>query len=273
MCRVLKASRSNYYHFAKASESKRTKENKEYLKMIREIFTENNGNYGSPRIHEELLNRGNKIGVNRVARIMKKEQVKSVVKRRFKKPQTTDSKHNFPIATNVLNQDFSEKKPGEIFVSDITYIKLGKIWVYLCVIMDLGSRKVVGWSLSETMKTELVTNAFQRANKMSKFKKDSIFHSDRGVQYASYEFREILEKSNMIQSMSRKGNCYDNACMESFFNTLKRELINKNSYLSIEELKNDLFEYIEVYYNNQRIHSSLEYITPREYELNYFKKK
>jgi putative transposase len=165
------------------------------------------------------------------------------------------------------------KIPVEVLISDITYIKINQNFVFLCAVMDLASRKIVGWSLMNHMETNLITTALERSYKMNKPNKNCIFHSDRGSQYASIEFRNLLSKHKVIQSMSRKGNCYDNACMESFFNTIKKELINKKEYSNKEELKNDLFEYIDVYYNNKRIHSSLGYLTPREYELNYLQNK
>jgi transposase InsO family protein len=273
MCITLKVQRSSYYKRRKNKVSKTKSENKEILVMIKEVFKEHKGNYGSPRIHQELKKKGSKVGVNRVARIMQKESIESIPKKKFKPPTTTDSNHNLPIAENMLKQDFSEKEPGKVFISDITYIELKDSFVYLCAILDLASRKVIGWSLKDNMKTEILTEAYKRAYKMNKPKDDCLFHSDRGSQYASIEFRNNLLNNNIKQSMSRKGNCYDNACMESFFNMLKRELINKNTYLNIQELKNDLSEYIEVYYNNKRMHSSLGYMTPREYELKYFQQK
>lgn len=273
MCRILKVSKSGFYERRKKILSKTKAENKEILVLIKEVFKEHKGNYGSPRIHQELKNTGNKVGVNRVARIMQKESIKSISKKKFKPPTTTDSKHNLPVAENVLKQDFSQKEPGKVHISDITYIRLNNTFVYLCVVLDLASRKVIGWSLKDNMETEILMEAYNRAYKMNNPKDDCLFHSDRGSQYASIEFRNNLLNRNIKQSMSRKGNCYDNACMESFFNTLKKELINKNTYSNINELKNDLFEYIEVYYNNKRLHSSLGYMTPRDYELKYFHRK
>jgi putative transposase len=236
MCRLLKVHRSSYYKRKKNDICKTKLENNELLKMIRSIFDDNKGNYGSPRIHQVIVKSGTNVGKNRIARLMRKESIKSISKRKFKLPNTTDSNHNLPIAPNVLNQDFSVKIPGEVLISDITYIKINQNFVFLCAVMDLASRKIVGWSLMNHMETNLITTALERSYKMNRPNKNCIFHSDRGSQYASIEFRNLLSKHKVIQSMSRKGNCYDNACMESFFNTIKKELINKKEYILVLDI-------------------------------------
>jgi putative transposase len=269
MCRLLQVPKSSYYYFQTKNISKRQKENEFYLGMIRNIFVDNKGNFGSPRIQKEIVRSGYQINRKRVERLMRKESIKSIPKRKFRAPTTTDSNHNMPIAPNILNQDFSIKVPGKVYLSDITYLPLKNRWVYLCGIMDLGTRKIIGWTLKENMRTELLTETILKAHKMNPPKQGCVFHSDRGSQYASEQFRRILNNFKYSQSMSRKGNCYDNSPMESFFNTLKRELIRKTKYDNFEDLKNILFEYIDVYYNNERIHSSLGYLTPSEYEVKF----
>jgi transposase InsO family protein len=233
--------------------------------LIKPIFETHDGDYGSPRITEELKDQGHLVGHNRVGRLMKELEL-SVEKRPKFKPQTTDSAHGFPIAPNLLAQCFTTAKPNEAWVSDITYIRIGNRWAYLCVIIDLFSRKVVGWSLADHMRTTMVTDALKRAVKLAKPKAGLIFHSDRGVQYASHEFRKALKAHNIVSSMSRKGNCYDNSVAESFFNTIKRERIKKDRYRTIEEAKNQIFYYIEIYYNRVRKHSTIGYKSPVQFE-------
>lgn len=199
---------------------------------------------------------------------MREANIRSIVHKRFK-VQTTDSNHNYPIAKNLLDRDFAPERIGKAWVSDITYIRTLEGWLYLTTVVDLGDRKVIGWALSQTMKTsDTVIPAWKMAVKNRPITSELIFHSDRGVQYACHEFRDVLRVNKLAnQSMSRKANCWDNAVAESFFRTLKTELIHQMEMKNIVTTKVEVFEFIEVWYNRQRIHASLGYLTPHEYEL------
>jgi len=264
MCQALEVSRSGYYRWLTKAPSKRKKENEILLKTIKEIHKAHHEKYGSPRITPELRASGYLVGENRVARLMKENQIK--VKKRKKWVQTTDSEHPYPIAPNLLNRDFKASEPNRVWVSDITYIATTQGWVYLCIILDLYSRKVVGWNLRSDMTTALVKGAFEMAWVNRKPSKGLIFHSDRGVQYASHEFRGELRDKGCLQSMSRKGNCWDNAPAEAFFARLKEERCDY-VFRGYHEARMVMFEYIEVYYNRQRRHSSLGYLCPHDFEL------
>lgn len=269
MCRVFKVGRSSYYHWLNRKPSARIISNQEALRLIRETHQRSKGRYGSPKITYELQKRGIQISRPRVARIMKAHGIKSVVHKRFR-VQTTDSNHNYSITENLLNRDFTPEKTGKAWVSDITYIKTSEGWLYLTTVVDLGDRKVVGWALSQTLRTcDTVIPAWNMAIKNRPIISELIFHSDRGVQYACHEFRNILCANKLAsQSMSRRANCWDNAVAESFFRTLKTELIHQMEIKSIESTKREIFEFIEIWYNRQRIHASLGYLTPEEYGRN-----
>jgi transposase InsO family protein len=264
MLKFLKVSKSGYYAWKKKPDSKRSIENQEWLKIIQEIFVEFKKKYGSPRIHEEMKRRGYKIGLHRVARIMRENGLKSTY-RRQRRPRTTDSNHNKKVSPNLLNRDFFADKPNQKWVSDITYIKSEKGWLYHCMIKDLCTKEIVGWSVANHMKTSMVIEALEYAIQSRQPAEGLIFHSDRGSQYASNAFRKVLKVNKMIQSMSRKGNCWDNAVAESFFATLKCELIYDITIKSLEEAKKLLFDYIEIFYNRKRIHSGLNYMSPVEF--------
>jgi len=223
--------------------------------------------YGSPKITIELNAEGILCGKNRVARLMKENEIKSKVKKKYK--VTTDSKHKNPVAENLLKRNFAAEKPDEKWVSDITYLWTGEGWFYLCVIIDLFSRQVVGWSVSKRMSSSLLINAFDKAYKKRKPSSGLIFHSDRGSQYASKAFRKVLKSKGLVQSMSRKGDCWDNAVAESFFSVFKKELIFGNQYISRAKLKSCIFEYIEIFYNRFRRHSYLEYLSPADFERDF----
>lgn len=274
MCKVFKVSRSGYYHWLSRKPSARMTSNQEALKLIREIHQASKGRYGSPKITCELQKRGIQISRPRVARIMKAANIKSVVHKRFK-VQTTDSNHGYPVAENLLNRDFSPDRTGKAWVSDITYVRTIQGWLYLTIIVDLADRKVIGWALSQTLKTiDTVIPAWKMAIKHRPLTSELIFHSDRGVQCACHEFRDILKANQwVIQSMSRKANCWDNAVAESFFKTLKTELIHQVEMKTMETAKIEIFEFIEIWYNRKRIHASLGYLTPKEYErkLEYYR--
>jgi putative transposase len=230
--------------------------------LIKSIHEESNGEYGSPKIHGELRRRGTRCGRKRVARLMRKDGLKAKTIPKFK--ATTNSKHNLPVAENLLNRDFRPSEPNKAWAADITYIWTNEGWLYLAVVIDLYSRAVVGWSMSERMTRSLVMDAFKLAVKRRNPAPGLIHHSDRGSQYASGDFQQLLEKHGAICSMSRKGNCWDNAPAESFFSLLKRGVVFHNQYQTRVQARQSIFEYIERFYNRKRIHSSLGYRTPYE---------
>lgn len=235
------------------------------MEQIRAIHKQSKGTYGSPRIHEELKKRNVKVSRCRVARLMNRSNIRCAVKKRFK--ATTDSKHQFPLAPNLLNREFKVDRLAKVWVSDITYIRTHEGWLYLTVIIDLCDRRVIGWSTSNTLKTlETVVPAWNMARKYRLINEKLIFHSDRGVQYACTEFKELLEANPFVlRSMSRKANCWDNAVAESFFKTLKTEWIYKKKYATKKQAIVSVFEYIETWYNTQRSHSALNYLSPEEF--------
>lgn len=222
------------------------------------------GTYGSPRITRALKKKGIVCGKNRVARLMRDNGITGKTKRKYK--ATTNSKHNYPVAENLINQNFNIDRPNQIWVADITYIPTDEGWLYLAAIEDLFQRKIVGWAMNSTMTRQLTLDALRQAVKRYRPPAGLIHHSDRGSQYASHEYQQALRDYQFITSMSRKGNCYDNACMESFFGTLKLELIYGNRFKTRAEARQAVFEYIEVFYNRIRLHSSLGYMSPLEYE-------
>lgn len=262
MCLVFSVSRSGYYAWLRRPESQRKIEDKALSQVIKEIHKESNGEYGSPKIHQELRRRGKRCGRKRVARLMKKDGLKAKTVRKFK--ATTNSNHSLPVASNLLNRDFSPAKPNKAWAADITYIWTGEGWLYLAIVIDLYSRAVVGWSMSERMTRTLVIDAFTLAVTRRNPAPGLIHHSDRGSQYASTDFQNILTKHGAICSMSRKGNCWDNAVAESFFGLLKRGLVFHNKYETRDQARQSIFNYIERFYNRKRIHSSLGYRTPYE---------
>ena len=264
MCQLFNVTRGGYYAWFKRPKSRRSRENEKLKVKILDIFHNSHRTYGAPRIHEELRSLGLSCGRHRVARLMKELGIKAKTKRRFK--ATTNSKHNLPVAPNLLEQNFEVTAPNKVWASDITYIPTQEGWLYLAVSMDLYSRMVVGWSMGDRITKQLVINAFNMAAKNRPGIEGSIHHSDRGSQYASYEFQNILESYNMLCSMSRKGNCYDNAVVESFFHSLKTEWVHHYRYKTRKEAKASIFEYIEIFYNRQRRHSHLNYLCPADYE-------
>src|SRR5690606_2282333 len=265
MCKVLKVSASSYYYWRKNPASKRNQQQKDLFAHIRQVYDESKGRYGSPRIAAELQARGIRVSRPRVARVMKKMGLKSIVRKKYR-VQTTDSKHQYQVSKNHLNRDFSAERIAQKWVSDLTYIKTGEGWVYLTVILDLADRKVVGWALSETMHAEVTSvAAWKMAVKCRPIKTELLFHSDRGVQYACNEFRKQFGGLPVIQSMSGKGDCWDNAVAESFFKTLKTEMVYHREFKSKKEAKFAVFEYLEVWYNRKRRHSALGFLTPEEF--------
>ena len=236
---------------------------------IREIHQGSRQTYGAPRIHASLRAKGFQVGRHRVARLMSQQGICSRPRRRFK--TTTDSNHPFPIAKNILNRNFGATEPDQAWVADITYIPTQHGWLYLAVVIDLFSRRVVGWSMAEHMRVELVLSALQSAlGHRLPASSGLLFHSDRGSQYASGDYRAALEAAGIACSMSRRGNCWDNAVAESFFGTLKSELIHAQNFVTREVAKTTIVEWIEVFYNRQRIHSTLNYRSPVQFEQHYW---
>ena len=264
LCRVFKVSVSGYFGWKARPESKRAIENRRLLEAIKDIHKGRRCSYGSPRVHKELLAKGITCSLNRVARIMRENSIASISKRKFK--HTTDSGHDYPIAPNLLNREFDVLRPNEVFVSDITYIATDEGWLYLATVLDLCTRRIVGWSMDKRMTKKLVIDALDMAVKDRRPGPGVLNHSDRGSQYASDEYQANLKKYGMVCSMSRKGNCWDNAVMESFYRSLKVECVYLQKYKTREEARRDIFTYIELFYNRVRRHSYLGYLSPDEYE-------
>ena len=265
MCQALDVSRSAYYAWKKRGRSNRQKENEHLLEEIIQAYETSRRVYGSPRIAEELRSKGFNCSENRIARLMRGNNIQAKTKRKFK--ATTDSCHHFPVAPNLLNQDFSAEAPNQVWASDITYLWTREGWLYLAAILDVYSRQIVGWFTSNRLSRELVINALKRALWRRQPAAGLIFHSDRGSQYASDDFKELLKTHKFIQSMSRKGNPYDNAIVETFFHSLKTELVYFENYYTRDQATQSIFEYIEVFYNRVRRHSALGYCSPVEFEL------
>ena len=266
MCKVLGVSRSGYYKWFKSEPSKRAVENKEITEKIRLVHDKSKRTYGSPRITEDLRAQGVKVSRPRVARLMRQAKIRSEIKKKYL--VTTDSKHSHPVAENLLDRNFQPQQPGLAWVSDITYIRTGQGWLYLTIIIDLAIRKVIGWALSHNMTAQCTSlAAWKMAIQHQPPIGPLIFHSDRGIQYACLEFRKELAKHKQVsQSMSRKANCWDNAVAESFFKTLKVEWIYRNRFETRAQAETSVFEYIETWYNTQRRHSTIGFMSPVDYE-------
>ena len=264
-CRVLKVTRAGFYKWQRGGVSKRVKKRQKLLEEIKKIHEDSRGNYGSPRIHEELKRKGFHCNHKTVEGIMQENGIRARRKKRFR--VTTDSNHKLPVAENVLNRQFQVKEKDQVWVSDITYVDTEEGWLYLAVFIDLYSRKVLGWSMSSWMTAEFVLNAFRMAIGKRGCRVTPLVHSDRGSQYASELLRAELELRSCTQSMSRKGNCWDNAVAESFFSTLKTELVYQEKFKTKKEAEDKIFDYVEIFYNRQRIHSTLNYLTPEEFEM------
>ena len=266
MCKIFKVSRSGFYASINSDLSFRGNENQQLTAQILKVHVDSKGTYGSPRITSELNSRGIKVSRPRVARLMQKAKIRSIIKRKFK--VTTDSEHKYATMENRLARNFNPGTTGRVWVSDITYIKTRQGWLYLTTVIDLGDRKVIGWALSSGMNAaETVVPAFKMGHKNRPIIQELLFHSDRGMQYACNEFRDLLGKNPLIiRSMSRKGNCWDNAVAESFFKTLKAECIYQNKLETRQQAALLIFEYIEIWYNRKRLHSALGYRSPQEFE-------
>jgi transposase InsO family protein len=264
MCRLLRVSRSGYYAWRGRPKNRRELANEALLVDIKTFYKKSRKVYGSPRITDDLREAGIRCGHNRVARLMRLAGIRAKTKRRFK--VTTDSKHKFPVSPNLLGRNFTVKAPDRVWVADMTYIWTEEGWLYLAAVLDLYSRGIVGWSMGPRLDAGLAVSALRQAVKRRRPDKGLVFHSDRGVQYASGPMRSELKRHACIQSMSRKGDCWDNAVMESFFHTLKTEHTYFEKYRSRAEARSKLFDYIEVFYNRQRKHSTLGYKSPLAFE-------
>jgi transposase InsO family protein len=264
MCKLFKVSRSCYYNWIKRG-SVVNKVDEEFNKLIESIFEQSRATYGTRRIKEVLKQRFGFITSRRkIQKSLQQLDLRVKMKRKFR--ITTTSKHTLPIEPNILNRDFYRSNADETYVGDITYIPTKQGWWYLAVVIDVYSRKVVGWSMDDSMRTSLVNDALNMAIKRRNPNKGLVYHTDRGSQYASYEHKSLLQKYGIVQSMSRKGNCWDNAVAESFFHSLKTELIHHETFYTKAQANEKIFEYIEIFYNRQRIHSSNNYMSPNEYE-------
>lgn len=264
LCRTLLVSTSGFYAWCRRGLSQRALEDAALKVGIRAAHAASGKTYGSPRVHEDLKADGQQVGRKRVARLMQEEGLEGQRKRRFR--VTTDSKHSHPVAENELNRNFTASAPNKVWVTDITYIWTREGWMYLAAILDLFSRRVVGWSMDSYLDRMLALDALGMALKTRRPEAGLIHHSDRGVQYASKEYRRQLRKRGIVCSMSRKGDCWDNAVAESFFSTLKAELVHRNDYVSRAQARASVFEYIEAFYNGRRRHSALGYVSPVEHE-------
>jgi len=267
MSGLLEVSPSGYYAWRERPPSQRAKANEVLVKEIKAIHAESHATYGSPRVHGELVNRGLRVSKNRVVRLMRAENIQS--RRKKKRPSTTESRHDYPIAPNLLQQDFQAATPNEKWLSDITYIPTVEGWLYLAAVLDLFSRKIVGWAMEDHLESELVELAFQMAVNNRHKVSGLLHHSDRGSQYAGAAYQALIQAHRVTPSMSRTGNCYDNAPMESFFSTLKGELVDWHKYQTRAEARTSIFAYIEGFYNRYRLHSSLGYLSPEEFERRF----
>ena len=264
MCSTLEVSRSGLYAAFVRHESNRNREDFRVTVLIREEHEKSRATYGAPRIHAALKKRGESCGLHRVERLMQEAGIRSKMRRKY--VRTTNSNHPHPIAPNLLDRQFKVGAANQVWVSDITYIATDEGWLFLASTLDLFSRKVVGWAMSEIMPASLVESALQMAIDMRSPPVGLLHHSDQGVQYAAHAFQGLLERHGITCSMSRKGNCYDNAVKESFFHTLKTELCDHEHYKTRAEARASVFEFIEVFYNRTRLHSTLGYCSPAEFE-------
>jgi putative transposase len=266
MCAVLEVSAAGYYAWRERPASERTIGNAALLAAIRQVHQDSGGRYGSPRVHAALRLQGRGASHGRIERLMHRHGIRAIMAPP-RRVRTTDSRHGLPVAPNLLNRNFTAAAVNRIWLADITYIPTAEGWLYLAAVMDLFSRKIVGWAMRDHMQVELTSSALKMAVQQQKPETGLIHHSDRGVQYASHDYRAVLSANGIVGSMSRKAECYDNAPMESFFHTLKTELVHHQQYNTRAEAQRDIFAYIEGFYNRTRLHSAIGYITPIEMEL------
>jgi len=268
MCRLLHVSRSGFYAAARRGPSARAQRREQLRAVVAALYETSRGTYGSPRIYQELRNGERPCGRNLIARLMRETGLRAKWRRRTR-PLTTDSQHGYGIADNLLCRHFGIKETGGInnaWCGDITYIRTAEGWLYLAVLLDLGSRMVVGWAMRDALESSLSIDALRMALARRQIKPGLLHHSDRGVQYAATDYRELLSKHQIVPSMSRRANCYDNAVPESFFATLKGELLDRSKWPTRTGVRTAVFEYIEVWYNRRRRHSALGYLSPMQYE-------
>lgn len=264
LCRALRVSRGGYYGWLGGRGRMREQADAVLLKEIRRIHSDSHQSYGSPRVYRELRQKGIACSKARVERLMRENEVRSKHKRKFK--VTTDSKHNLPVAPNVLAGRFAWERPNQAWVGDITYVPTDEGWLYLAVLLDLFSRRIVGWAMDKHMMRHLPLRALHMAIQQCRPSKGLLHHTDQGSQYASADYRTVLAAQGMVCSMSAKGRCYDNAVAESFFHSLKVELVHGQRFVSREQAMSTIFKYIEVFYNTKRLHSVLGYVSPADYE-------
>jgi transposase InsO family protein len=264
-CEVLQVSRSGYYAWRDRPASAQSIRREQLAQKIRSVHEQNRRVYGSPRVCQALVAQGEKVSQNTVAKLMKQQQLRAKSRRKFL-PRTTDSDHANPVAANVLDRQFTAQMPNQKWAVDITYIPTDQGWLYLAGVIDLCSRRIVGWSMAEHMQADLASDALKMAIARRNPAGPLIHHSDRGVQYTCEDYLHLLKSYNLQPSMSRKGNCWDNAMKESFWATLKTELVNHEHYTTHEQARASIFEYIEVFYNRKRLHSSLGYLSPEAFE-------
>jgi len=271
LCEVLQVSRTGYYSWRTRGKSARQKEYDSLIPIVQQAHILSQATYGARRISEEVEAQGIPCGRVKAKTLMKLAGVSAKQKKKFK--VTTDSKHNLPVAPNLLNREFEVATPDQVYVSDITYIWTSEGWLYLAIVLDLFSRQVVGWSLNSRMSRKLVMDALQMAIWRRRPASGLLFHSDRGSQYCSADFQKMLKQHKMISSMSRKGNCWDNAVAESFFGSLKTERVFFSNYTTRDQARKDIVDYIEMFYNSRRRHSYLGYVSPKEFEKRQLLKK
>jgi transposase InsO family protein len=265
MCSVLEVSPAGYYAWRSRPQSAQSAANSELLSAIKQVHQDNHGRYGSPRIHIALQNQGRGVSRGRIERLMRRHGVRAIMAPP-RRVRTTDSRHDLPIAPNLLNRNFTAAAPNRVWLADITYVQTNEGWLYLAAVMDLYSRKIVGWAMRDYLRTELASTALAMAIERQRPAAGLVHHSDRGVQYAAHDYRMHLQSAGIQASMSRKADCYDNAPMESFFHTLKTELVHHRKYETRAEAQRDIFAYIEGFYNRTRLHSSIGYISPIDIE-------
>jgi transposase InsO family protein len=264
-CRVLGVSKSGFYRWRRHPVGKRERSRAELADAIARVYRENRGVYGSPRVHAALVQEGRAVCRNTVAKVMKERGIKARTHRRFR-VRTTDSDHAYPVAANVLDRRFDASGPDRVWLTDITYIPTGEGWLYLAGVMDLCTRRIVGWSMAEHLRVDLVRDALNMALAARRPGADLLHHSDRGVQYACAEYQRLLASRGIRVSMSGLGDCYDNAPKESFWGTLKTELVYLERFTTRAQARAAIFDYIECFYNRTRLHSSLGYVSPERFE-------
>jgi len=265
LCRAVQVARSGYYGWLKGQEPAREVANGQLVEQIKTIYAAKRGTYGSPRITHELRRGGQKYNHKRVERLMRQQGLKGRTGKR-RKVRTTNSEHDQPVAPNLLLERPAPQRTDEVWVADITYVPTTEGWLFVAAVMDLYSRQLLGWSIWESLEAGGALQALNRALTRRRYPRGVIHHSDRGIQYACREYRQQLERCGLVASMSRKGNCYDNAAMEAFWSTLKREALEESANWSKDHVRRIIFEYIESIYNRNRLHSSLGYQLPVDFE-------